>query len=174
MATNFMRSFDYNGSVITLRWRLTTDTIVNEQGLTESTHMLDAEVDDLDQLTPDLTGVAGDEITDATLEGLYVSYIVIDGGDPIYTHDEDGVQNFSKPAASDTITLLNVPDLTGGETIEVFYMPLGSVPSFGPYRLKDMGNAIERATQSLKDEIDALNPDPKINTLLRAYSFAAV
>lgn len=160
---NYLKSYEHNGSVITLELRPNEGTpyVDPDTGVSESTHNIWASINGLSTLAAIAASATGDTVTHASLAGLWVSYVRINGGAPIYSASFEKV-----PAGSSIVfTTASAITVTAGDSVVAYYLPDGSGTLF-PDNRKGGGLLKAEAVNiedSMKKEIDGTS-DAEINS----------
>lgn len=143
-----------NGTdVLTLKVATNTGTDTFENG-TENTCTIEASVNDLSVLNLVAAG-AGNSISDASLNGVSVSYVEINGGAKKF-------DSLSKPVPGTTLTFTDATTLVMSDTVDVYYLDDGDGDTLvSGIRRKDLAARVASIWAGLQTEAASI-PDPDI------------
>jgi hypothetical protein len=176
MRTTYIRSYAYNGDIITMQLRLNTGT-ANTDPVTgasipeQNTYSIVGGLSNILATVSFVAGSSGASVTNASMDGLYLSYFTIDSGGgpgaPIFAgRDDMGIEHFRKVVDDDTLELLDGDTFTSGDTIDFYHGPDGSGIIVSGVRYDDITAQWEDMENTLKKMVDDNLGDPAIDLLL--------
>jgi hypothetical protein len=171
--STYIKSQLYNGSVITIEARLNAGADYTESDgagnviVQEATHDIVVGINNLTTLATITASATGTAITHASLDNLYISYITIAGGSPIYSNALDAAY-FSKEVDEQVINLVGTT-VTTGDAVVAYYLADGTGDVIPDVRTKNLNDQLIAAETQAKMTIDGV--DSRIHAAMTTLGY---